>query len=143
MNDELALIDTNILIYAYDESEPEKKAKCKEIVERILTGKARAAVSNQVLAELYNGLTGKIEFPLKKEDAFIIVESFLKSGNMIKINYDSQTVAKAIAASIKYKMHFWDALIAATMLENQLFKIFTENEKDFGKIEHIKAINPL
>jgi len=42
-----------------------------------------------------------------------------------------------------YKVHFWDALIAATMIENNVFTIFTENTKDFKKIKGITAINPL
>ena len=143
MNDETPLIDTNILIYAHDESEPEKREKCKKIVERILKGEENAFVSNQVLAELYNGLTRKIEIPVKKEQALEIVQSILESRNFTKINYTSKTVEKAIKKTIKHKTHFWDALIAETMLENQVFEIITENQKDFSKIEQIKAINPM
>jgi predicted nucleic acid-binding protein len=38
--------------------------------------------------------------------------------------------------------NFWDALIVATMEENSIDTIITENEKDFKKVKWIKTINP-
>jgi len=143
MNDEPPLIDTNILVYAFDETEPEKKAKCKKIVEKILRGETKAIVSNQILAEFYNALTKKIEKPIESEKALKIVQSFLRAGNIAKIDYTSKTVEKAIKKTMGHKAHFWDSLIAETMLENQVFEILTENEKDFSKIGQIKAVNPM
>jgi len=52
-------------------------------------------------------------------------------------------VVKAIELQAAYKAPFWDALIAATMLENGVKTIFTENTADFRKIPFIKAVNPL
>jgi predicted nucleic acid-binding protein len=37
---------------------------------------------------------------------------------------------------------FWDALIAACMLEHGIEVIVTENEKDFKNISGITIINP-
>ncbi len=39
-------------------------------------------------------------------------------------------------------MSFWDSLLAATMKENNIFNIYTENIKDF-KVPWINAINPV
>jgi predicted nucleic acid-binding protein len=39
-------------------------------------------------------------------------------------------------------MHLWDAAIAATMKENDIFEIVTENVKDFKKIPQLKVSNP-
>ena len=43
----------------------------------------------------------------------------------------------------KLKLHFWDALIAATMIKHGIRVIYTENVKDFAKLREIKAINPM
>jgi predicted nucleic acid-binding protein len=40
-----------------------------------------------------------------------------------------------------YEVHYWDALIAATMRENNIFCIYTENG-DFKSIPWLKVINP-
>lgn len=41
----------------------------------------------------------------------------------------------------EHDMHFWDALLAATMRRNGIFNIYTENAKDF-KASWISAVNP-
>ena len=141
MKDE-TFIDTNILVYAFDESEKQKRAIAKKIVSDITTGEMEATVSNQVLAEFFIVVTTKIEKPISAANAKIIVDGIIDSLHWRKINYTSKTVSKAIEASITGKNHFWDALIKETMLENGVYAIMTENTKDF-KSEQIKAINPL
>jgi len=141
MKDE-TFIDTNILVYAFDESEKQKRAIAKKIVSDITTGEMEATVSNQVLAEFFIVVTTKIETPISAANAKIIVDGIIDSLHWRKINYTSKTVSKAIEASITGKNHFWDALIKETMLENGVYAIMTENTKDF-KSEQIKAINPL
>ena len=108
-----------------------------------MTGEKEAVVSNQILAEFYNALTRKIEKPIEGGKVLTIIQSLLKAENLAKIDYNSKTVEKAIKKSISQNAHFWDALIAETMLENQVFTILTENEKDFSKIRQIKSKNPL
>jgi len=143
MNDEATFYDSNILVYAFDESEPLKKKKCEKLVLAVFNGRAKGIVSNQVLAEVFFILTQKVRKPISGEKAVRVVFGFLKSTNWIKINYSFETVAKAAKQTSKHKTHFWDTLIAETMLENQVCKIFTENEKDFSKIKQIKAVSPL
>lgn len=53
MNDELALIDSNLLSYVFDRSEPEKRRICKELVADCWKGKRKYAVSVQNLSEFY------------------------------------------------------------------------------------------
>ena len=58
------------------------------------------------------------------------------------INYHGKTVVNALQLSSNYKIHFFDALIVATMEENSIYEIITENEKDFNKISNIRITNP-
>ena len=140
MSDEF-FVDTNILVYAFDESEKQKRSIAKTIVKDITKGRKRGIISNQVLGELFVALTKKIENPLEKAKAQIIVNGFIDSVHWKKINYAAYTVSKATETSIKEKMHFWDSLIVETMLENNVYVILTENTKHF-KFKHIKAKNP-
>jgi predicted nucleic acid-binding protein len=55
--------------------------------------------------------------------------------------YKITTIKSAIDLSNENNMSFWDSLIAATMIENNIFNIYTENVKDF-KISGINAVNP-
>src|SRR3989344_808513 len=130
MKDE-TFIDTNILVYAFDESEKQKWAIAKKIVSDATTGEIVAVVSNQVLAEFFTVVTTKIEEPISTANAKIIVDGIIDSLHWKKINYTSKTVSKAIEYSIKEKAVIWDSLIKETMLENNVYTIITENTKDF------------
>ncbi len=137
------LIDTNIIAYAYDLSEPLKREKCLSLIEEIFSGEKEAFITNQILGELFVTLTKNFKRPMEKEDAQIIISSIIKSNNWIKINYNHNTIERAIILSREYSLPFWDSLISATMIENNITVIYTENEKDFNKIQGIKVINPL
>ncbi len=140
----MRFIDTSIIVYAYDLSEKKKRAKCKILVESGFKGESQLVVSNQILAELFVVLTKKIENPISAEDAKTIVDGIVESDNWVKRDYNSDTVKGAILRTSKIKnAHFWDALIAQTMLENQIHEIYTENVKDFRKFPGIKVINPM
>lgn len=136
-----AFFDTSILIYAYDKSEPEKQAIASELVKIIFDREMVGYVSNQILSELYFVLTEKKGMP--KEDAETVVLSFLDSDSWIKVSYGIQTVKETVKSAKTLAVIFWDILIAETMKENGINKIYTENEKDFKKIPGIKVINPL
>ena len=140
----MRFVDTCIIAYAYDLSEGGKRRKCKELVESGFYGYEELAVSNQILAELFFVLTKKIENPISSENAKTIVEGIIESENWVKIDYNSQTVRKAaITVNDDNGLHFWDALIAETMIENKITEIYTENIRDFEKISGIRVINPM
>ncbi len=61
-----ALVDTNVLVYAYDRSEPEKQRRALEVLDRLAVG----VLSTQVLAEFFVAVTRKIPAPLSAEEAY-------------------------------------------------------------------------
>jgi predicted nucleic acid-binding protein len=141
MNDELALIDSNLLSYVFDKSEPKKRIICGELVAECWKGKRKYAVSVQNLSEFYVVVTGKIEKPIPKEVARRFIQLIISFQGWIVVNFDSNTVTSAIDIHMQYGIHYWDALIATTMRENKIFCIYTE-DGDFKNIPWLKAINP-
>jgi len=137
------LIDTNIFVYAYDIHEINKREKCLGIVKSVFTGVEKAYISNQILGELFYVLTQNMKKPLSAEMAEEVVISIIESNNWLKIDYNHKTVMKAIAYTKRFKIPFWDALIVATMIENNVFTIYTEDEKDFSGIPGLEVVNPL
>lgn len=135
------LIDTNILVYAYDTSEAEKHEASKALLIKIWE-EGGGVVSLQNLMEFFVVITKKVENPIKIEDAKAIIKDFLKSDNWKIIDRDMETFLLAIDFVQKHNIHLWDAVIAATMKENDLIEIVTENKKDFDKIPNIKVLVP-
>ncbi|MDD5162666.1 MAG: PIN domain-containing protein [Candidatus ainarchaeum sp.] len=138
-NSEIKLVDSNILIYAYDKSDIHKQKAAMEIIESVWR-KRLGALSIQNLAECYYGLTKKARMPLLPDNAKQAIIDLSQVFQILK--YNEKTIINAINCQEIYKIHFWDALIVATMEENKIETIITENEKDFKKIKWIKTINP-
>lgn len=131
-------IDTNILVYAFDTAYPQKRKICSELLTEIFEGEKEGAVTNQILAEFANAVTQKIEKPLSRDETLAIIQTIINSPNWEVFDYTGETVAKALSS----QQPFWDALITATLQENNVKEIITENTKDFkntGLIVH----NPL
>ena len=139
IGNKLFLIDTNILVYAIDKQEGSKNLKAKELINRCWQGKDNFVVSAQNLAEFVFVSTTKAK--LDFEQAKVMVGFIIEFVGFIKINYSAETVLSAIDIADEFKMSFWDSLLAATMRENGIFNIYTENAKDF-KMPWIKAVNP-
>lgn len=135
--------DTNIIVYAMDKTDKSKSQKCAQLVGRVMVGEITGYVSNQVLAELYSVLTTKLRDKISREEAIGIVDFLAHSDKWKKINYSHETVSGALKIAVSNKISIWDALIAATMKENGLSKILTENKRDFSGIPGIRPRNPL
>ena len=138
--DELFLIDSNLIIYAYDKDEIAKQRKSEEILTQCFRGNISLAVSNQNLAEFVSVVTKKNK--LSWSEAMINAQDIINFAGFKKINYDINTIISAIEIAKEFKTSFWDALLAATMRENGIFNIYTENVNDF-KMPWIKAVNPM
>lgn len=133
------LVDSNVLIYAYEKEESSKKIKAGELIGNCFHGNLHLAISNQNLVEFTSVITkkGKLSF----EQVKVEVEDIINFAGFIKINYSPETILSAIEIANEFKMSFWDSLLAATMRENGIFNIYTENAKDF-KMPWINAVNP-
>jgi len=141
-SDEICLIDTNILVYAYDESEGKKHEICKRLIDECWRLRDKYSISIQNLSEFYVVITKKIENPVPMKMAKEIIEDIIEFQNWILMDYDPRTILSAIELNMVYKVHYWDALIAATMRENKIFSIYTE-DGDFKNIPWLNVINPL
>ena len=139
---EIFLIDTNILVYAFDNSERKKHEIALNILKKCSERKEIYALSSQNLAEFFIVMSSKVKNKVNKKEVQDIIENIIEFEGFEKINYDESTVLKSIKIHIENKVDFWDALIASTMLNNGINEIYTENIKDFSKIPDIKCINP-
>ncbi|MBI5181006.1 MAG: PIN domain-containing protein [Nitrospirae bacterium] len=135
------LIDTNILVYAYDSSEGEKHEIAKDILRQIWI-EGGGVVCLQNLMEFFVIITQKVENPIDIMMAKDIVYDFIKSERWTIIDRDADTFLSAIELVSEFDIHLWDAAIAASMKENNLTEIVTENEKDFRKVPDIKVVFP-
>lgn len=134
----LALLDSNLLIYAYAE-DSSKRQLAATLLNDCFLGRVTFAISLQNIGEFCNIALGK--YGLAVKDVWERVEELIGCGSFIKVNYSASTFQHALKISANSSIDFWDAMIVATMKENDIDTIYTE-DASFGKIEGIKAVNP-
>jgi predicted nucleic acid-binding protein len=100
-------VDTNVLLYAYDNTNPAKQAKAADLIERLWLERT-GAISIQVTQEFLNNIRRKVASALTLEQALGVVERFsdwhVHSPNL-------ENVIAAARSVERLKVSFWDALI--------------------------------
>ena len=132
-------VDTNVLIYSLDVEEPEKQDVADKLIKELLL-KNEMVLSSQNLAEFSKVLLEQTNPPQNPESVMSYVYGFMNLG--IVVDYSKETVIRAITINKEYKIHFFDALLVATMQENGIDNILTENTKDFSKVPWLNVRNP-
>ncbi|PSL28439.1 type II toxin-antitoxin system VapC family toxin [Dyadobacter jiangsuensis] len=69
----------------------------------------------------------------------MIYESFINGSTVLDLN--RAVVDQTIAVRKKYRLKLPDAFIAATAIVNN-FTLIADNDRDFGKVDILKYINP-
>jgi len=140
------LIDSNILIYAYNLDSPFQK-RAEEIIEDIYQGEINAYVADINLIEFYSVITDgrKVERPLSPEDASNILEHILKSDKFKKI-YTSKEIIAQLPELLKEvqvrRYNIYEHILYLLMKGNNINSVITANEEDFKKFPFIKIETP-
>lgn len=137
-----ALIDTNILCYALDTRDPAKQANAADLLKKCWRSEIDLAVSVQNLAEFSVVLTQKVKNPVPELEVIQFIHNIVSFDGWTVITYDAGTIMDAISIRDKYSLHFWDALLVATMKQHNIETIYTE-DSHFNKIPWITTINPV
>ncbi len=136
------LVDSNILVYAYDNTNQKKHMLARKLLEKCWKKEIHLVISAQNLAEFFVIVTKKVPNPLSIEQAEEIISDITTFSHWKTLHYSHKTLLDAITLYKKTKKHFWDGLIVATMLESNILNIYTENVKDFQNYPNLIVVNP-
>jgi predicted nucleic acid-binding protein len=132
-------VDTNVLVYAYDRSEPEKQKRALEVLDRsVMTG--AALISTQVLAEFFVAVTRKIAAPLSATEGYDRIKHYLQACTVVDLT--GLIVLEAARGVRDHQFNFWDAQIWATARLNQIPVMFSEDFATGTVIEGVRFVNP-
>ena len=137
MKDKIFL-DTNIIVYAHDNSSGDKHTVAKEIMDYLWESK-KGVISVQVLQEFFVCVTKKIVKPLLLKNARMILE-YLSSWDVV-VN-DKYITLKAIDLQEKYRFSFWDSLVIQAAIQSQARILLSEDLPDGQNVKDLKILNP-
>ncbi len=131
-------VDTNIFIYAYDLSAPEKSKTAKKLIAGLWES-ALGVISIQVLQELYVNLTKKLPNPVSREQASLIVTD-LGQWHLHRPNLTD--LQRALTIEKEHNISFWDAMIVSSALQMDCKVLWTEDLNSGQYLTDLVVLNP-
>jgi len=138
MQDDKTFLDTNILVYAYDNTAGQKHEIANRIVSDLWSS-GLGVLSTQVLQEFFVSVTTKIPRPMDIRTAKEIISDLL-TWNIVVI--DGQSVLNGVDIQVKYRYSFWDSLIIEAALKADSPLLLTEDLSDGQVIRSVTVRNP-
>ena len=136
----LVLADTNVVVYAYEKSDPVKHVVARELLQKLLTER-RLLLSVQTLNEFYVAVTRPTRaVRLDRQEAIGILTSLSRVCPVAPLTRDATFLA--LDAVGEHGLSFWDALIWAVAKENSVPVIYTEDFQHGREIEGVRFENP-
>jgi len=133
------ILDSNILVYAFDESVVfHKKAKI------ILDSDSILYITQQSLYEFYRVTTSKLfQKRISITDVIAATEFFRSRITILYPTNETDLILNDLIKKFKpISGKIWDMLIFAQAIENSITVIYTKNIKDFPEESQIKIFDP-
>lgn len=132
-------LDTNILIYSYDNSNEVKHKIAFDLISSLLSTED-IFISTQVINEFIVVMTKKVKYPLSVAEVKEIVMKF-------ENNYEIRetTIAdinRALSIYNNHKFSYWDSLVVATALNTGSEILYSEDLQHGMIINSLKILNP-
>jgi len=129
-------IDTNILVYATDETVAVKHASARRLLERAL--KAGWPIAAQVYGEYFSVVTRKRL--ASRTSARKIIEAWAALMPPMPSSVTAHHAALNLAAD--KQVQYWDALIIAICAEHGVKQLYTEDAPSAPKLLGVKCVSP-
>jgi predicted nucleic acid-binding protein len=131
-------VDTNVLVYARDSTEPSKQAEARRWMD-FLWHSRTGRTSIQVLQEFYVTVTEKLKPGLLPDRARKDVQA-LFAWHPVAIS--QRVIEDAWGIQSRYKLSWWDSLIVSAALISNCRYLLTEDFNTGQKYAAIQVISP-
>ena len=132
-------LDSNVLIYLFDETNPRKRSIAQNQVNAAL-GKGEAIISFQVVQETLNVITKKLPVVATAEQAGRFLTSILVP--LWKINPSRELYHQGLTIQSRYQYGFYDSLVIASALEAGCGTLYSEDLQHGQTIGQLSINNP-
>ncbi len=134
----LCFVDTNLLVYARDASEPGKQPRALTWLEALWADRC-GRTGYQVLSEYFVTVTRKLEPGLSEEEAWHDLEDLFA---WEPVAVDETVMQNARTASRRFSLSWWDALIVSAAQTANCHYLITEDLQDRQDLDGLQVVNP-
>ena len=129
-------IDTNVLVYLFAATEPDKALRARELLRASLL--ADCVLTLQCLGEFLHAVTRKGLIPPSVATGHI--ERWLTAFPAVAADVGCVRAALRILAS--HHLSYWDALLLATLREARCSVLLSEDMQHGGDYDGVRVLNP-
>jgi predicted nucleic acid-binding protein len=133
------LIDTNVLIYAYDRSEPHKQRQALAVLDH-LVGAGQGVISTQVLTEFCAVALRKLTAVLTPGQVEARVTHYTRIFTVLPVSVP--VIQMGLRGVREHSLSFWDAQIWAVACLHGLPLLLSEDFNPGAVIEGVRFANP-
>ncbi len=133
----MRFFDTNVLVYAQDDSNPEKQRIAIELITHALEVNHDGCISTQVLQEFCNTMCKKTR--RTKEEIDGMLDGFRE---LLKTDVTVDLVRHALDVKDEYGIQYYDALIVSAAERLGCSEIVSEDLNEGQLYRGMKVINP-
>jgi predicted nucleic acid-binding protein len=131
-------VDTNILIYAHDVSDPAKQRRAVQLIDQLWDEK-RGVLSTQVLQEMAVNARKSIRNPITFVQARRLIEGLL-AWEVVVNRPDS--VLRAMEIEQRFQISFWDAMIVQAAQSAGCEILYSEDLSHGQEYDGVLVVNP-
>ena len=134
----LCFVDTNVLVYTYDTTDPQKREQAGKWIEALWQNQ-NGCVSVQVFNEFYITATRKLEEPISEHEARQTIRE-LQQWQVVSLT--PLLLESAWNIQENYKFSWWDSLIVAAAQIADCRYLLSEDLQHNQQIDSIRILNP-
>lgn len=142
----IALLDTNILIHAANAAS-RVHAEARRLRDQAIEGAITVCLTPQILWEFYSVVTSprRVERPLAPDRALREMQAYAQAERITFIFPRPSTYRLVLDWLPRRRVtgrRIFDLYLVATMAENGVSMVYTENVDDFRGFPNVEALNP-
>ncbi len=131
--------DTNIFIYAHDESDSTKFEAARDLIRKNVKSR-QAIISGQVIQEFCSACLTKAQVPLSVSDVQRIVTTLLLP--LLSHYTDTEFYNRTLTMFDRYSLNYYDAAIVQAAIDSGCNVVYSEDMQHGAIYGSVTVINP-
>ncbi|MCP4755415.1 MAG: PIN domain-containing protein [Proteobacteria bacterium] len=132
-------LDTNVIVYSFDQTAPSKKAIAETLIQKALKDHC-GCVSFQVVQEFISVAIRKFDVPLSYGECRSYVDDFL--GPITELFPSLDFYRESMEVSERWQYSFYDSMIINAAINTNCSLLYSEDMQNNQKIKSITIKNP-
>lgn len=131
-------LDTNILVYTFDDGDAAKRDRARGLVADALQG--RGVISLQVVQEFLNVALRKFKVPMKDDEALTYLDAVLEP--LCQVLPDVDLCRESLELRERWQLSWYDSLVLAAALRAGCDTLYSEDLQDGLRVRELTVVNP-